>query len=201
LNGTSFLRKAPYISTRCLRSNSATGMREAQQHIWVRRTRERCQPRGFLLGDISLPIQRRRGGPRFAGQPTNSSGVGLRRAYDIHAPSRLRSPSPAERKAAVRRPLYDRIEGWGRVARRSYSRIVRRIVGRSTPMNRVPANYQQEFPLATRSQSARQQASVDCSFGDTRRGRQHCQPPANAFRFDQSYVVLCIHRALVGKIR
>jgi hypothetical protein len=39
----------------------------------------------------------------------------------------------AERKAAERCVLYDRIEGWGRIARRSYSRIVRRMVGHSTP--------------------------------------------------------------------
>src|SRR5256884_4552955 len=33
------------------------------------------------------------------------------------------------------------------------------------------------FSLATRSQSARLQASVDCTFGDTRRRRQfHCPP-------------------------
>src|SRR5437870_4847633 len=41
------------------------------------------------------------------------------------------------------------------------------------------------FSQAARSQSARQQASVDRSFGDTRRGRQFIASlvTANAFRF------------------
>jgi len=44
------------------------------------------------------------------------------------------------------------------------------------------------FSLATRSQSARPLASVDCSFGDTRRRRQFLASlvTANALRFDQS---------------
>jgi hypothetical protein len=52
----------------------------------------------------------------------------------------------AARKAAMLRPLYDRIEGWGKLTRRCYPRIVKWIVGRSTAMDRVLAKYQQEFP-------------------------------------------------------
>jgi hypothetical protein len=50
-----------------------------------------------------------------------------------------------ERQTAERRPQHDRIEGAG-VARLFYCRIVTRTVMRSTPMDRVLASYQQEFP-------------------------------------------------------